>query len=173
MNDLLALLSTAHFGAFTAHDAYECGYHRQSLSRLARRGPVLRVGPNAYVDRARYEAASPERQHEMATRAVVRTFDGRVFASHYSALTLMSLPVFGLPLDHHHVARAVRLHESATPWTLDPHGIRLWCRLRDRPHTERDPGVGDPRCCHDLRNRDRCRGGRRRSGRRQDDAGRP
>jgi len=42
----------------------------------------------------------------MATRAVVRTFDGRVYASHYSALTLMSLPVFGVPLDQIHVARA-------------------------------------------------------------------
>lgn len=105
MNDLLATLSAAHFGAFTARDAYDCGYHRQSLSQLARRGTVLRVGPSAYVDRSRYEAASPERRHEMATRAVVRTFGGRVLASHYSALTLMSLPVFGVPLDHLHVAR--------------------------------------------------------------------
>lgn len=105
MNNLLATLSAAHFGAFTAHDAYDCGYHRQSLSQLVRRGRALRLGPSAYVDRARYEAASPERRHEMATRAVVRTFDGRVYASHYSALTLMSLPVFGAPLDHIHVAR--------------------------------------------------------------------
>jgi hypothetical protein len=106
MNDLLATLSAAHFGAFTAHDAYDCGYHRQSLSQLARQGGVLRVGPSAYVDRSRYEAASPQRRHEMATRAVVRTFGGRVFASHYSALTLMSLPVFGVPLEQIHVARA-------------------------------------------------------------------
>ncbi|MDQ1537276.1 MAG: hypothetical protein QOE58_1669 [Actinomycetota bacterium] len=105
MNDLLALRSAAQFGAFTARDAYDCGYHRESLSQLVRRGRALRVGPSAYVDRAGYEAASPERQHEMRTRAVVRTFDGRVQASHYSALTLMSLPVFGVPLDHVHVAR--------------------------------------------------------------------
>jgi len=107
MNDLLATLAAAHFGAFTSRDAYECGYHRQSLSQLVRRGQILRVGPGAYVDRDRYEAASPERRHEMATRAVVRTFDGRVYASHYSALTLMSLPVFGAPLDQIHVARTV------------------------------------------------------------------
>lgn len=107
MNDLLATLSSAHFGTFTARDAYGCGYQRQSLSHLVRSGGALRVGPSAYVDRARYEAAAPERRHEMATRAVVRTFDGRVRASHYSALTLMSLPVFGAPLDQIHVARAV------------------------------------------------------------------
>ena len=107
MNDLLATLSAAHFGAFTTGDAHDCGYHGQSLSQLVRRGRALRVGPSAYVDRDRYEAASPERRHGMATRAVVRTFDGRVFASHYSALTLMALPVFGAPLDHIHVARAV------------------------------------------------------------------
>jgi len=106
MNNLLEMLSAAHFGAFTARDAYDCGYHRQSLSQLARAGRVLRVGPSAYVDSARYEASSPERRHEMAIRAVVRTFEGRVYASHYSALTLMSLPVFGAPLDQFHVARA-------------------------------------------------------------------
>jgi hypothetical protein len=106
MNDLLAALSAAHFGAFTAQDAYDCGYHRGSLSQLASKGGVLRVGPSAYVERSRYEAASPERRHEMATRAVVRTFGGRVLASHYSALTLMSLPVFGVPLANIHVARA-------------------------------------------------------------------
>ena len=78
MNDLLAKLTAAHFGAFTTHDAYACGYHRQSLSQLVRGGHVLRVGPSAYVDRNRYEAASPKRRHEMATRAGVRTFDGRV-----------------------------------------------------------------------------------------------
>jgi very-short-patch-repair endonuclease len=105
MNDLLASLSAAHFGAFTAHDAYDCGYHRQSLSQLVRRGRALRVGPSAYVDRARYETASPEGQHAMATRAVVRTFGGRVYASHYSALSLLSLPIFGVRLDHIHVAR--------------------------------------------------------------------
>ena len=106
MNDLLSALSAAHFGVFTVRDAYDCGYHRQSLSQLVRSGQALRVGPSAYVDRAHYEAASPERRHEMATRAAVRTFDGRVYASHYSVLTLMSLPVFGALLDHIHVARA-------------------------------------------------------------------
>jgi len=105
MNDRLAKLSAAHFGAFTSRDAYDCGYNRQSLSQLVRRGQILRVGPGAYVDRERYEAVSPERRHDMSTRAVVRTFDGRVYASHYSALTLMSLPVFGAPLGHIHVAR--------------------------------------------------------------------
>jgi Transcriptional regulator, AbiEi antitoxin len=65
MNDLLATLSAARFGAFTAHDAYDCGYHRQSLSQLVRAGRALRVGPSAYVDRDRHEAASPQRRHEM------------------------------------------------------------------------------------------------------------
>jgi very-short-patch-repair endonuclease len=105
MNDLLARRRAAHFGAFTAQDAYDCGYQRQSLSQLVRQGRALRVGPRAYVDRALYETATPEQQHSMTTRAVVRTFGGRVYASHYSALSLMSLPIFGVPLDHIHVAR--------------------------------------------------------------------
>ncbi len=128
MNDLLATLSTAHFGAFTAHDAYDCGYNRELLSQLVRRGRALRVGPSAYVDRDRYEAASPERQHEMATRAVVRTFDGRVYASHHSALTLMSLPVFGAPLDHIHVTRTADSLSRRRP------GLSI--------HTAYGPGAG-------------------------------
>ena len=128
MNDLLAMLSTAHFGAFTAHDAYDCGYNRESLSQLVRRGRALRVGPSAYVDRNRYEAASPERQHEMTTRAVVRTFDGRVYASHHSALTLMSLPVFGAPLDHIHVTRTADSLSRRRP------GLSI--------HTAYGPGAG-------------------------------
>ena len=47
MNDLLAKLSTAHFGAFTARDAYDSGYQRQSLSQLVRSGRAMRVGPSA------------------------------------------------------------------------------------------------------------------------------
>jgi hypothetical protein len=130
MNDLLATLSAAHFGAFTARDAYGCGYQRKSLSRLARAGSVLRVGPSAYVDGPRYEQAAPERRHEMATRAVVRTFEGRVYASHYSALTLMSLPVFGAPLDRIHVARARDSLSRRRP------GLSM--------HTAYGPGAGQP-----------------------------
>ena len=128
MNSLLATLSAAQFGAFTAKDAYDCGYHRQSLSQLVRTGRAKRVGPSAYVDRDRYEAASPERRHEMATRAVVRTFEGRVYASHHSALTLMSLPVFGAPLDQIHVARAVDSLSRRRP------GLSI--------HTAYGPGAG-------------------------------
>ncbi|NMM22619.1 MAG: hypothetical protein HHJ11_03820 [Phycicoccus sp.] len=128
MNDLLATLSAAHFGAFTAHDAYDCGYNRESLSQLVRSGRALRVGPSAYVDRNRYAAASPERQHEMTTRAVVRTFDGRVYASHYSALTLMSLPIFGAPLDHIHVTRTADSLSRRRP------GLSI--------HTAYGPGAG-------------------------------
>lgn len=126
MNDLLAKLSMARFGAFTAHDAYDCGYNREALSQLVRSGRALRVGPSAYVDRDRYDAASPERRHEMATRAVVRTFEGRVYTSH--ALTLMSLPVFGAPLDHIHVARAADSLSRRRP------GLSI--------HTAYGPGAG-------------------------------
>lgn len=134
MNDLLGTLSAAHFGAFMARDAYRCGYHRQSLSQLVLRGRALRVGPSAYVDRVRYEAATPERRHQMATRAVVRTFDGRVYASHYSALTLMSLPVFGVPLERIHVAR-VAGSLSRGSWRL----MLPWPPARCRSTTSR-PG---------------------------------
>lgn len=48
---------------------------------------------------------SPEQQHRLAARAVVHRFAGRVAVSHYSALTLLGLPVWHACLDRVHVTR--------------------------------------------------------------------
>lgn len=105
MNDLLLARASISGGVFTATDALACGYDRQSLSRLARTGAVVRIGRGAYAGRESYAAAAPEERHRLATRAVVQRFVGRVAASHYSALTLLRLPVWKARLDRVHVAR--------------------------------------------------------------------
>jgi hypothetical protein len=65
------------------------------------------VGPRAYVDGRLHRGSTPQRQHALAVRAIVRSFDGRAAASHYSALALMNLPIYGAPLSVTHVTRAI------------------------------------------------------------------
>jgi Transcriptional regulator, AbiEi antitoxin len=86
MNDLLVACMGGQFGVFTTADARACGHDSLSLSRLLSRGEILRVGPRAYVDGGLHRASTPQQQHALATRAIVRSFDGRAAASHYSAL---------------------------------------------------------------------------------------
>ena len=106
MNDLLIARMGGQFGVFTTADARACGHDSLSLSRLLSRGEIVRVGPRAYVDGRRHRASTPQQQHALAARAIVRSFDGRAAASHYSALALMNLPIYGAPLSVTHVTRA-------------------------------------------------------------------
>ncbi|MDQ3054675.1 MAG: type IV toxin-antitoxin system AbiEi family antitoxin domain-containing protein [Actinomycetota bacterium] len=105
MNDLLLARASALGGGFTAADALACGYDRQSLSRLVSGGEAVRIARGAYARREIFAAASPEQRHRLATRASVARFAGRVAASHYSALSLLGLPLWRAALDQVHVAR--------------------------------------------------------------------
>lgn len=105
MNEFLAARAKLSGGLVTAADARACGYDRQALSRLAGSGGVVRIGLGAYVEAGSHASASPEQRHRLATRAVVQRFAGRAAASHYSALTLLGLPVWQAPLERIHVTR--------------------------------------------------------------------
>lgn len=106
MNDLLAARICATDGLFTAADALDCGYDRKSLSRLAQGNEVARIGRGTYAAREVIVAASRDERHRLATRAVVRRFAGAVAASHYSALALLGLPMWGSDLGRVHVVRS-------------------------------------------------------------------
>lgn len=105
MNDLLIARMGGQFGAFTTADAYACGHDSLSLHRLLTAGDIVRVGPRAYVDGRLHGGSTPQQQHGLAARAIVRSFEGRAAASHYSALALMRLPIFAAPLSTTHVVR--------------------------------------------------------------------
>ena len=107
MNDLLIARMGSQLGTFTTADASACGHDSVSLSRLLRRGVIVRVGPLAYVDGRLHRGSRPQQRHALAARAIVRSFDGRSAASHYSALALMNLPIYGASLSTTHVVRAV------------------------------------------------------------------
>ncbi|MGZ4600890.1 MAG: type IV toxin-antitoxin system AbiEi family antitoxin domain-containing protein [Oryzihumus sp.] len=105
MNDLLTARLEAQHGAITAADAEACGVSRKALARMVSRGALVRVHPGRFVESARLEGASPERQHALRTLAVVRGFADRHAASHVSALALHGLPVIGASHDRVHVTR--------------------------------------------------------------------
>ncbi|MFI5313927.1 MAG: hypothetical protein ACHQ06_07210, partial [Candidatus Dormibacteria bacterium] len=129
MSEILLSRATLWGGVFTTSDATEVGVTRNELRALVRAGDVTHVGPRAYVlSAARLAATTPERRHRLTTLAVLRSFGGRVAASHHSALALHGLPFWRVDDTTIHVCRAagrssrvrgdLHIHESVPPGHL-------------------------------------------------------
>ena len=129
MSEILLSRATLWGGVFTTRDASAAGVTRNALSALVRAGDVVNVGPRAYVvASARETAATPEARHRLTTVAVVRSFDGRVAASHHSSLALHGLPFWRVDDTTVHVCRVagrssrvrpgLHIHESVSTQDL-------------------------------------------------------
>lgn len=106
MSELLVARATQWGGAFSSKDAREAGVDRNHLHRMVADQVAHRVAPRAYVLTSAEEAATtPEAKHALVTRAVLRSFDGRVAASHHSALALHGLPFWNVDATIVHVCR--------------------------------------------------------------------
>ena len=106
MSDLLVARARALEGAFTWADASATGLRSDELGRLVRHGVVRQVAPRAYVlAEALAAARTPEARHRLRVAAVVRSFDGRVAASHHSALAVHGLPSWQVEDSTVHVSR--------------------------------------------------------------------
>lgn len=105
MNDVLRTRATAQGGVISATDALICGYDRQDLHRLTRRGELIRIGLGTYADPETYLGASPEQRHGLLTRSMVARSGGRLAASHGSALCLFGLPIWRVDLDRVQLTR--------------------------------------------------------------------
>jgi hypothetical protein len=106
MTEILVSRAAQWGGVFTSTDAKLAGVDRNALARMVKQGVATRVAPRAYVlcaDAAR--ARTPEAAHALLARAMVRSFDGRVAASHHSALALIGLPFWQVDADAVHVCR--------------------------------------------------------------------
>lgn len=104
-NEILSARAMVSDGVFTAADALACGYDRQSLNRLVSRGEAVRIGRGSYASRMTYAQASSVQRHRLATRAAVARSDGRLAASHFSALSLLELPLWRARLGQVQMAR--------------------------------------------------------------------
>lgn len=107
MSDALLARAQALGGVLSMADITHAGLRSRDINRLVNDGTVLRVAPRAYVLGTSMAAAeTPEARHKLSALARVRSFDGRVAASHHSALALHGLPFWQVPEKQFHVARA-------------------------------------------------------------------
>ena len=108
MNDMLRTRAAAAGGVFTTSDARLCGYDKRALRRLVATGTCQRITRGLYA--VPVADARPEDEHVARTRAFLRGAEGRVAASHHSALLLHGLRVFGADLSVVHVVRLADRH---------------------------------------------------------------
>lgn len=76
---------------------------RRSLARDVGKGLLVRARPGVYVERAAFEALTPESQHVVAVRALAAVATTPPVFSHWSAGVLLGLPVDRKHLDRVHV----------------------------------------------------------------------
>ena len=108
MSDILLARARSLGGVFSSADATTDGVSRNALRRLLASGAAVRVAPRAHVlAEAFAQARTPEAVHRLHTLAVLRSFDGRVAASHHSALALHGLPFWRVDTQTFHVCRVV------------------------------------------------------------------
>ena len=123
MDTQLANRTLSQGGVFSTADAVACRVDANTLAALERSEEVLRIGPRAFVTATAWQQAStPEQRHRLRATAVLRSFDGRVVASHHSALAVHDLPFWHVDEQTIHVARRrgttsrrrgqLRIHEA-------------------------------------------------------------
>lgn len=97
----------AHQGAVSLADLADAGLSPPMVSKLVRRGHLVRIQRGAFVDAQVWENAAPWQRHSLRARAVGRckATPGAPFAlSHHSALALHGIGVFGVD-DRVHLVR--------------------------------------------------------------------
>jgi Transcriptional regulator, AbiEi antitoxin len=105
--------------------AASIGVDPSALQRLVRAGSLRRVIRGWYAvhapgqPRAPWEGAdafeTARRQHRLLTVALLKSFEGRVVASHQSALVLHGLPLWQADLATAHVCRVTTTHTRHRP----------------------------------------------------------
>jgi len=107
MSDLLLARAEAMGGVITVKDLDAAGLRSRDAATLVNRGLLTRIGPRAYVLTESLKAATkPEEHHRLVAMAHVHAFEGRVVASHHSAIAMHGVPTWGVDHDLIHVARS-------------------------------------------------------------------
>jgi hypothetical protein len=102
--DLSRIAGDQH-GVFFRHQALDCGYRDPEIATLVRNGTWVRLRRGAYATREAVEVAGATGQHVLIVRAVTQQLSGLVVVTGASALAVLGVPVWGVPLDRAHVHR--------------------------------------------------------------------
>ena len=116
----MQLFDLAQHGTASYADARSLGLDPSDLRRMSARGEVLRLVRGWYAvrpptaDTPPWEGAdrfdTARRRHLLRTVALVRSFEGRVVASHQSALVLHGVDLWRADLDIVHLTRTTDDH---------------------------------------------------------------
>ena len=105
-------------GVLDVRDAERLGLGADDLGRLVRRGRLIRLCRGHYTTRT---DATPEELHLLRTIALVRSYDGRVAASHHSGCLVHGLPLFASGLGRVRLTRTRdRQRRSGADHGVDP-----------------------------------------------------
>ena len=86
-------LAAAQLGVFCSRQAHGYGISDQDLSRLARKGRVVRLGQGAYAEPRALDGLDATARYVMTVRAVVLARSVPSWASHHAALALFGIPL--------------------------------------------------------------------------------
>jgi hypothetical protein len=105
MDGELARIAIDQHGIFFRDQALDCGYRDPEIATLVRRGDWVRLRRGAYATREAAEADGPTGLHVLTVRAATHQLSGLVVVTGASALAVLGVPVWGVPLDRAHVHR--------------------------------------------------------------------
>ena len=105
MDGELSRIAVVQRGVFFRDQALDCGYRDAEIASLVREGHWVRLRRGAYTTREAAEADGPTGLHVLTVRAAAQRLSGLVVVTGASALAVLRVPVWGVPLDRVHVHR--------------------------------------------------------------------
>lgn len=105
MEGELARVTRHQGGFFFRWQALDCGYSEREISALLRGGEWTRIRRGAYAERSLVDGLTTSGRHVLLARAVVAALDEPVSLSHYTALAVHGIPLWGVDLNVVHVLR--------------------------------------------------------------------
>lgn len=106
---MVQLLPAPNLGDVTLrHEAIAAGYTDRDLAKLVRSGDLVKLRHGAYASGDQWRSLTPEGQHRLVSRAVVRQANTEIVLSHGSAVPEYDGPRWGLPQHQVDVTRIDR-----------------------------------------------------------------
>lgn len=101
----LGPLFHAHGGALERHELLDLGWTDSAIRRAIRDGEIVRIRFGTYAHGPTWHHSNPVERHRILARAVLGKLGRHVYASHYSAATLLGIEVWGVDLSEVQVGR--------------------------------------------------------------------
>jgi len=101
----LARIAAQQHGFVHRWQALECGYRDTEITRLLREKEWIRIRRGVYAMRSHVESLDDAGRHVLTVRAVVSSLGGLTVVTHFSALAVMGVPLWGVDLSEVHVHR--------------------------------------------------------------------